>query len=45
MFVFDDAAGLKSYLSDSVHTKFADKHLKLWETPVVYDFEPKKAAP
>ena len=43
--VFDDAAALKSYLNDSVHTKFADKHLKKWETPVVYDFEPKKLAP
>jgi uncharacterized protein YoxC len=42
---FDDAAGLKTYLNDPVHTKFADKHLKLWETPVVYDFEPKKPSP
>ena len=42
VFLFDDAAGLKSYLSDPVHTKFADKHLKKWETPVIYDFEPKK---
>lgn len=42
---FDDAAGLKAYLNDPAHTKFADKHLKLWETPRVYDFEPKKAAP
>jgi septal ring factor EnvC (AmiA/AmiB activator) len=45
VFVFDDAAGLKTYLNDPVHTKFTDKHLKKWETPVVYDFEPKKAAP
>jgi hypothetical protein len=45
VFVFDDVAGLKTYLGDPVHTKFADKHLKLWETPVVYDFEPKKPAP
>jgi hypothetical protein len=45
VFLFDDAAGLKTYLNDSVHTKFADKHLKLWETPVIYDFEPKKLAP
>ena len=45
VFVFDDAAGLKTYLNDPVHTKFADKHLKKWETPVVYDFEPKKPAP
>ena len=43
--VFDDADGLKTYLNDSAHTKFADKHLKKWETPVVYDIEPKKAAP
>lgn len=43
--VFDDAAGLKSYLNDSVHTKFTDKHLKRWETPVVYDFEPRKPKP
>ncbi len=42
---FDDAAGLKAYLNDPVHTKFADKHLKLWEAPLVYDFEPKKPAP
>jgi Stress responsive A/B Barrel Domain len=45
VFLFDDAAGLKSYLKDPAHDKFADKHLKKWETPVVYDFEPKKAAP
>jgi hypothetical protein len=38
---FDDAAGLKAYLNDPVHTKFADRHLKKWETPTVYDFEPK----
>ena len=44
-FVFDDAIGLKSYLNDPVHTKFAAKHLKLWETPVAYDFEPKPTAP
>lgn len=43
-FVFDDAAGLKAYLDDPVHTKFADKHLKKWEAPIVYDFEPKKKA-
>lgn len=43
-FVFDDADGLKKYLDDPVHTKFVDKHLKKWETPVVYDFEPKKVA-
>jgi type II secretory pathway pseudopilin PulG len=40
--VFDDPAGLKKYLDDPAHTKFADKHLKKWEAPVVYDFEPKK---
>jgi hypothetical protein len=43
--VFDNADALKTYLSDSAHTKFVDKHLKKWETPVVYDFEPKKGAP
>ena len=42
--VFDDSSGLKKYLDDPVHTKFADKHLKKWEAPVVYDFEPKKPA-
>ncbi len=45
VFVFDNADGLKTYLNDAIHTKFADKHLKKWETPIVYDFEPKKAAP
>ena len=43
VFVFDDAAGLKAYLNDPVHTKFVEKHLKKWETPLVYDIEPKKA--
>lgn len=43
--VFDDAAGLRAYLKDPAHDKFAEKHLKLWESPLVYDFEPKKAAP
>jgi TolA-binding protein len=42
--VFDDATGLKTYLDDPLHKKFADKHLSKWETPVVYDFEPKKPA-
>src|SRR5262249_18823862 len=42
VFLFDDSSGLKQYLDDPVHTKFADKHLKKWETPVVYDLEPKK---
>jgi Stress responsive A/B Barrel Domain len=40
--LFDDAAGLKSYLNDPVHTRFTDKHLKNWEFPVVYDFEPRR---
>jgi hypothetical protein len=43
--VFDDAAGLKTYLNDPAHTKFAEKHLKKWEAPAVYDFEPRKPAP
>jgi len=43
--VFDDAAGLKTYLNDPVHTQFTDKQLKKWETPVVYDFEPRKPKP
>jgi TolA-binding protein len=43
--LFDDAAGLKTYLNDPVHTKFVDKHLKKWERPVVYDFEPRKPKP
>ena len=41
--LFDNAAGLKQYLDDPAHKKFADKHLKKWETPVVYDIESKKA--
>lgn len=41
-FVFDDPSGLKKYLDDPIHTKFVEKHIKLWENPVVYDFEPKK---
>lgn len=45
VFVFDDAAGLRAYLKDPIHDKFADKHLSKWEAPLVYDFEPKKAAP
>jgi hypothetical protein len=43
--LFDDAAGLKTYLNDPTHAKYADKHLKKWETPTAYDLEPKKAAP
>jgi hypothetical protein len=42
LFLFDDAAGLRKYLDDPVHVKFVDRHLKRWETPVVYDFEPTK---
>jgi hypothetical protein len=42
VFVFDNTDGLKAYLKDPIHDKFADKHLKKWETPLVYDFEPKK---
>jgi hypothetical protein len=45
VFLFADAAGLQAYLKDPIHDKFAEKHLKKWETPLVYDFEPKKAAP
>jgi hypothetical protein len=40
--VFDDAAGLKTYFDDPVHQKFMERHLKNWETPIVYDFEPRK---
>jgi Stress responsive A/B Barrel Domain len=40
--VFDDAAGLKTYFDDPVHVRFMDRHLKKWETPLVYDFEPQK---
>jgi hypothetical protein len=36
--LFDDYNGLKSYLADSIHKKFVDKHMKYWETPVVYDY-------
>ena len=42
---FDDAAGLKAYLNDSVHTKFTDKYLKNYETPIVFDIEPRKPQP
>jgi hypothetical protein len=42
---FDDAAALKTYLNDSVHTKFADKYLKDYETPMVFDMEPRKPQP
>lgn len=40
---FEDAAALKAFLKDPAYDKFADRHLKLWEVPTVYDFEPKKA--
>jgi hypothetical protein len=40
--VFDDAAGLRAYLADPAHTKFADKHLKKWEAPLVYDLDPRR---
>jgi TolA-binding protein len=43
--LFDDAAALKSCLNDPVHTKFTDKQFKKWETPLVYDFEPRKPKP
>jgi hypothetical protein len=43
--VFDDSAGLKAYLDDSAHTKFTDKYLKNYETPIVFDIEPRKAQP
>jgi hypothetical protein len=43
--VFDDAAGLKTYFDDPVHVRFMDRHLKKWETPQVYDFEPQKPKP
>jgi hypothetical protein len=42
---FDDASGLKTYLNDSVHTKFADKHLKNFESPITFDMEPRKPQP
>ncbi len=35
--LFDDFNGLNAYLGDPIHKKLADKHLKLWEKPVVYD--------
>jgi hypothetical protein len=43
--VFDDAAGLKTYLNDPAHTKFSDKYLKNYETPLVFDIEPRKPQP
>lgn len=45
VFVFDDSDGLKSYQTDPIHLKFVEKHLKLWETPLVFDFEPKPPLP
>jgi hypothetical protein len=43
--VFDDATALKTYLSDPAHTKFTDKYLKNYETPLVFDIEPRKPQP
>ena len=43
--VFDDAEGLKTYFDDPIHQKFMERHLKKWETPLVYDFEPRKPKP
>jgi hypothetical protein len=43
--VFDDAAGLKAYLNDAAHTKFTDKYFKNYETPIVFDIEPRKPQP
>jgi hypothetical protein len=43
--VFDDAAGLKTYLNDTVHSKFADKNFKNYETPIVFNIEPRKPQP
>jgi hypothetical protein len=43
--VFDDAAGLKAYLNDATHTKFTDKYFKNYETPMVFDIEPRKPQP
>jgi hypothetical protein len=40
--VFDNAAGLKSFLNDPIHTKYVDNHAKKWEPALIYDFEPKK---
>lgn len=37
---FDDANGLKTYLSDPAHTKFADRHLDNFQTPIIFDIEP-----
>ena len=42
---FDDTSALKTYLNDSVHTKFSDKYLKNYETPIVFDMEPRKPQP
>ena len=40
--VFDNGAAVKTYLKDPIHDKFAEKHLSKWETPLVYDFVPRK---
>jgi hypothetical protein len=37
--LFDDSDGLKSYLTDPIHQKFADNHLQYWQTPVVFDYQ------
>ncbi len=43
--LFDDYDGLKKYLDDPMHKKFADKHLKFFEKPIVYDVVTPAAAP
>lgn len=45
MVVFDDATGLKNYLNDSAHNKFSDKHMKDFESPTIFDMEPRKSQP
>ncbi|MBA4065244.1 MAG: hypothetical protein C0501_16335 [Isosphaera sp.] len=40
--LFDDAAGVRAYLADPVHDRFAARHLKNWAAPVVYDFDPRR---
>ena len=39
--LLDGPEELQKYLDDPLHKKFADKHLKRWERPVVYDFQRK----
>jgi coenzyme F420-reducing hydrogenase alpha subunit len=43
--VFDDATGLKTYLNDTAHTKFTDKYYKNYDTPIVFNIEPRKPQP